>query len=795
MQRFGALGLFAFFAIALVIGCGGGGSGSSTIPKGGGNSPTLQQSSITIFIPQPSTASVARSPQYVSASTKSVVITLTSVNGVPPSPAIPPTVFNTTVPPCTAVTGGIACDVTVGAVLGNDVFTIVAYDGTNGTGNVLSSGSVSVAVGPGTNTPPPVALGGAVAKVVVTLPSNASQLLNGDLSPSIDGTVTSIQVTVNAYDAGKNLIIGSAPYASPIPITVSGDPNGAFTVSPTSVIAPNQNVITLGTSGKPFYPTPSPVNPNPTLTTASITFGPSGANGTTYVVDPIQFDLPSGGLMSILPAPSLTTIGLQQAGVNSFGINASFSSTPTSNALAVVCGSTISTGATPSPLPLNCSATGGTTEFTMMSSAGGSGSIQVTASGGGSGNLPFNALASQGGGATLGYSVVLWSMPQNISFSNQDVPTSMALGPRGLHLWVAATNATTGGAVTAIPSPAPSSCSTSPCALTGAVRITLPAVPSTTSYLPIPKGLVIGGDGNLWYEDLGTNALSSQTVVDISASQCLSAGSTSSCAIAYANGSGPSTTGETLSSSSESLADGGDGNIYMLFDNNASGVGAAVSAAPYLGSISTTIATPEPLTSLVPSIAKPVAEGIVRGPNAAMWMTVDDPNATASAIVEFSNCVSGSTFSCPSGSSTTFSETTASGPYHPGEIVSVPTAQQLWFIDHGSGSTSVAPFIESVASGTGAFGPRITIPNVLAVSGTIALGPDGNLWFPVSTTTGAQQICRYTIVASASGASFYCVTIPPVSGTSYPAGPMATGPDGNLWFGLVGAPYVGEVLP
>ena len=806
MRRYGAFGFFVFFAAALFVGCGGGGAGnSSALPSHGGGAGTAQQSAIQIFIPQPSTASLARAPQYISANTKSVVITLASVNGVPPSPAIPPTIFNITVPPCIAVSGGISCSVTVGAILGSDVFTIVAYDAANGTGNILSSGSVTVAVGPGTNTPPPVALGGNVAKVVVTPPPSATPLPNGDLSPKIDGTTSSIQVTVAAYDADGNLIVGSAPFASPIPIVVTGDPNGALTFSPSSVLSPNQNVVTLGVTGKLFYPTPSPTNPSPTLATASLTFGPSGANGTTYTIDPLQYDLPSGGLGAILPAPSTTTLGLQQAGVTSFTIGAAFSATTsTLSPFSGGCGA-VFTGGGPAALPITCSTTSGNVEISLLSLGGGSGNLNITTSIGETDGLPFTSLGSQGGsGATLGYTVVLWNMLHSGSAPNQDIPTSMALGPSGQHLWVAAYNATSGGSVTAFPAQTLASCSaaSSPCSAVGTHQATLPqATLAPTTYTPDPAGIVVGGDGNMWYEDLGTNSLAFPTLGSFSASACITA---TACVIPSSYGFGPGINSQVFSSSPESLADGGDGNIYMLLGNTSGGGG--VSATSYSGFPSPSIYGPDALASLVPSVTSPIAEGIVRGPDGAMWMTVDDPatgSGPTSAIVEFSHCVSGLSLLCSSTNSQIFPENETASPaigsYHPGEIVSVPAANDLWFINHGSTSAPiVAPFIESISSAAatyGTLGPRIPIPNAASVSGTIALGPDGNLWFPITTATGTQQICRYTLVAAASGPSFYCVTIPPVGGTSYAAGPMATGPDGNLWFALVNAPYVGEVIP
>ncbi|NNM92799.1 MAG: hypothetical protein HKL92_05595 [Candidatus Eremiobacteraeota bacterium] len=807
MRRFGAFGFFLFLAAAVVAGCGGGGSGnSSTLPAHGGAGGTAQQAALQIFIPEPASASVARAPQYISASTKSIVITLTSVNGVPPAPSVPPTVFNISVPPCSTVSGGISCSVTVGAILGTDVFTIDAYDAANGSGNILSSGTLSVAVGPGTNTPPPIALGGNVAKVVVTAPPSpsASPAPNGVLTPTIDGTVNSIQVSVAAYDASGNLIVGSAPFASPIPITLVGDPNGALTFSPSSVIAPNQNVVTLGTSGKMFYATPSPAQPAPTLSTATITFGPSGANGTTFTIDPVQFDMPSGGLNNVLPAPATTTLGVQEAGATSFIVSAFFPSS-TQTPFVGECGSTFTSS--PSLVPLTCTASSGNAFVTLQSLAGGSGTLSVTSSDGSHGGTPFTALGAQGGSATLGYTVLLWSMPNHGVAPNQDIPTSMTTGPGGQHLWVAASNTALGGSVTAIPAQNLATCSaaSSPCNAASTHQATLPqATFAPAPYVPAPGSIVAGGDGNMWYTDLGTNSLTNQTLGYFTASACIIA---TTCAIPNSFAGGPGTTSvQVFSSSPEAIADGGDGNIYMLFGNTSGG--GAVSAASYSGFPSPSILTPESLTTLAPGVSGPIAEGIVRGPDGAMWMSVDDPNfgsGPTSAIVEFSNCVSGGSFSCSNthASSKQFPENEAtspgSGPYHPGEIVAVPAANDLWFINHGSSTSPVvAPFIASISSATtnyGTFGARIPIPNAASVSGTLLLGSDGNLWFPITTASGSNEICRYTLVTAASGTpQFYCATIPPVAGISYPAGPMAVGPDGNIWFGLVGAPYVGEVV-
>jgi hypothetical protein len=86
----------------------------------------------------------------------------------------------------------------------------------------------------------PLVLGGVPNSIVVT-PAQTS--VTG-------GTVASFPVTVTAYDASGNIIIGAAPYANPITLTDS-DTSGATSVTPATVTAPT-TAVTFAFDGEDF---------------------------------------------------------------------------------------------------------------------------------------------------------------------------------------------------------------------------------------------------------------------------------------------------------------------------------------------------------------------------------------------------------------------------------------------------------------------------------------------------------------------------------------------------------------
>lgn len=206
---------------ASLIGCAGGG-GSASAPDA---RPPASTGRALLTIPAPAPAA-ARRAQFISPSASSVVI---GVRGEPPTTSD----ISATSPLCTTGSGGRTCTVPLTAPIGSDIFSFTLYDGANGTGNVLGSGSASVNVVAGAPFTVQAAIGGTVAKVSIqTVPADAALT---------SGTPATLTLAVIAQDTDGNAIIGGAPYAAPITLTDS-DTSGAAVLSTTTVTAPGATV-------------------------------------------------------------------------------------------------------------------------------------------------------------------------------------------------------------------------------------------------------------------------------------------------------------------------------------------------------------------------------------------------------------------------------------------------------------------------------------------------------------------------------------------------------------------------
>jgi hypothetical protein len=206
----------ALFALAA---CGGGG-GSQAAPNpvpAPGNASTpgqvtpaqLVTPTFTILFPSASTSSALRSgraPQRVSSAVLSVTITITN----PPSGLSP-----------TAVTSNISaatCPCTVSGPPSppgrSDSFLVQTFDATNGGGNNLDTGTVSVTPTAGQNNPVAITLTGVPATLTVT---NVPSAFNA-------GTGSQTQpLTLTVKDAAGAAIIGA--FANPVTLT-DPDANG-----------------------------------------------------------------------------------------------------------------------------------------------------------------------------------------------------------------------------------------------------------------------------------------------------------------------------------------------------------------------------------------------------------------------------------------------------------------------------------------------------------------------------------------------------------------------------------------
>lgn len=212
-------------AAALAAGCGGASTGIVPSQPASPQPSQAKTASVAfrIVIPAAPTASGARRPAYVSASTQSASITVASNGGIAGSRAV----VN-----CTNV-----CSGTVNAPAGNDTFTVNLYDAQNGGGNVLSSGTTAQSIVLGQANTVNVTFNGVVASLALSLnPAN--------ITPGSAGTVG---VAVNALDADGNVIVGPGIYVDqhggPVIVALSdSDPSGASQLSQTTITQPTTGI-------------------------------------------------------------------------------------------------------------------------------------------------------------------------------------------------------------------------------------------------------------------------------------------------------------------------------------------------------------------------------------------------------------------------------------------------------------------------------------------------------------------------------------------------------------------------
>jgi len=263
----------SIFALTLSA-CGGGGGGGASLPvttaQPPSQAPPSAQATAKIVVTIPPKKTVGK---YVSASTQSMTIGLVSGTATTPLSEVDLTLGS---PGCAGVAGGgIVCTVLVEAPLGADTFSVTAYDQTGAKGNVLSTGNIAATLVAGTPTSVPLVLGGvAVAATVVLGTSNFPV-----------GSPGSVAVTVDAYDAGGNVIIGPGAFATPITLTISGDPYGTLSLSSATIASPGQ-IETLNYNGGSVVA--AQITPSGTGLTGALNgaaFGASGLNLNSFLAE------------------------------------------------------------------------------------------------------------------------------------------------------------------------------------------------------------------------------------------------------------------------------------------------------------------------------------------------------------------------------------------------------------------------------------------------------------------------------------------------------------------------------
>jgi len=223
--------------LALLAGCSGGNSNApaaltpaATVPVSASGPTTTGTLVIVINRGTATSSSSTRRAQFVSPSSSSVGIT---VNGGTPSYAS--VALGSSL--CTTSGTTQTCSVPFGAPAGSDTIGLSFYDGVNGAGNLLGTGTVTLGA-PFSLTIPISPVVATVSNPVVTYPSGTS------FAPGTAGTAT-LAFTLKDPD-GNTIASASTPsFASALTLS-SSDPNIA--VAPTSWTGPSQ-AITLTYNG------------------------------------------------------------------------------------------------------------------------------------------------------------------------------------------------------------------------------------------------------------------------------------------------------------------------------------------------------------------------------------------------------------------------------------------------------------------------------------------------------------------------------------------------------------------
>ncbi|HTV74956.1 MAG TPA: hypothetical protein VME66_14755, partial [Candidatus Acidoferrales bacterium] len=257
----------AVVGTALVVACSGGSHSTSApdVPPTPGSSiaPARADAIFTISIPPPAeTSAQARRPLYVSASTRSIKLSLL----LPTGTGIAPLVANvtSTTGGCTTNSGTTTCSLSYAVPVTSDEVEIQAYDANNGTGNIISQQITTFTPTEGTVNDVSVTLDANPSTIAVT-PVGTSAVGSTGAGFTLSGTsAITFDTTIN--DAHGTTLSGNSIAGSPTLSATSG------TTSVATISAVEQNPYS-------FAITPTGVTGSSTIT---VTASPaSGSDGLT----------------------------------------------------------------------------------------------------------------------------------------------------------------------------------------------------------------------------------------------------------------------------------------------------------------------------------------------------------------------------------------------------------------------------------------------------------------------------------------------------------------------------------
>jgi len=733
--------LFLLLALAcagLIAACGGGGGGSSPIPNGGASGLKNIGAAVRVLIPKSSASSTTRKPAFISPSTATITISVYTVNGATPSPtSAPVSIAIATSPDCTAGSSGTVCTITVTVPVATAVvLQISSYDAS---GNLLGQGLIGpINTTLATIPVQAVSVGGVPATIVLT----PSGLAAGD-----DGAPHPIPFAVSALDAAGNTIIPPGAYPAPITLSISGDTNGALSLSTTTVASPGPSngasTVTL------LY------NSALAITQATIT-AKSGSITASVPFAPIVFTPTS--LPSLFVGGSMQTVTVSEAGYGgAFNVPGASSTTAT-----VTC------------VPSNCtpSTVGGSVTIDVApGSSAGTESVSVIDANGGFANIPITVTQSGGGGELVAPSYSIYEYSTQSGGTNYGI----TVGPDGQTLWFLDQHNAELGSVSS-----PSACSSS-CGTIAETNPFYSPPPAALQYITAASdgNLYIGDMGNVDTEDYGGEVLQ----VTCSGATCSSANSLS-LPLSPTPQPGP-------------VLAAPDGNLYVasLYPNPYSD--SAIMVAPIIGCC--------PSMSYL-SIASPpssVNGMTVDASGQNLWFT----DSASGNVGYFPIPCSGSctVAELPSGGTVCQECGARHRPLpHPNTrpvrhrsqccgspfaalngIVSAPDGY-LYVAETGANEIDrLSPSVWENCIGESCIYTSITLPNASALPQNLTIGPDGNVWF--TDTTGYVGFVSLSTCASGTCKAFeYHVGGSPWGITS--------GPDGDIWFTDSSTNKIGKVV-
>jgi outer membrane protein assembly factor BamB len=282
---------------------------------------------------------VRRRPRYISPSTRGIGVSAYPSGSTPP---VPDQAFFDASPSsstCRANSDGSrTCIFYITAPVGVDDFKVDLYDaspaGETDTGNLLGTGyALSQTIVAGSPNPLNLVIDGVVASLKLA-PSSVVAIGNG--------TTQTFTAGVSLLDADSNVIIGTDPLATPVALSITGDPDRTLSLSTTSIDSGAAAGFTLTYNGGPLV--------NATLTASAGTNITSSIPVQAFEISPpaLSFtattpqtvtvsDAGYGGVVQALTSdPTCATVSPASATPASAGAPVSFTVTPVTTSSCTV---------------------------------------------------------------------------------------------------------------------------------------------------------------------------------------------------------------------------------------------------------------------------------------------------------------------------------------------------------------------------------------------------------------------------------------------------------------------------